>query len=204
MGFAILTSDVAAFRVAYAGVDCPVAAPDRWPRLNDGGDRVVIRDGTGAAVDSTAYPEPGVRDPGRSFERIDLSGPGHDPLNWLLCTDPAGATPGTANSVAAQDVPSGVKISATPNPFRESLEIRLSLPVPRAHVNLWVYDRLGRRVASLLDGEPGGSSRRVVWRGTGDTGASLKPGLYILYLEARSADGRTFRARETVVLARGL
>ena len=203
-GFAILTSDVAVFRQAYTGVDCAVWAPDRWPRLNDGGDLVILRDATGVAVDSAAYPEPVARYPGRSFERIDPSAAGHDPANWLRCTDSVGATPGAANSVSAHDHAEDVALSVTPNPFRESVEIRFSLPVTRAHVNLWVFDRSGRRVASLLEGEPGGSSRRVVWRGTGSTGAPLKPGLYIVILEARSADGHTFRARETVVMARGL
>jgi hypothetical protein len=207
LGYSILTSDVAAFRQAYPAVECPVAAPDRWPRLNDGGDLVILRDGTGATVDSAAYPEPIARYPGRSFERIDPAASGHDAANWLRCTDPAGATPGATNSVSVPDdaaLSVGVALSATPNPFRERMEIRFSLPVKRAHVNLWVFDRSGRRVASLLEGEPGGSSRRVVWDGTGSSGAPLKPGLYILILEARLADGRTLRARETVVMARGL
>jgi hypothetical protein len=201
---AVLAEDAAAFRAAHPAVDVAVAAPDRWPRLNDGGDRVVVRDATGALIDSVAYPKPAVRENGRSFERIDLTQPGTVALNWLLCTDPAGATPGAENSVSAGAASEGVALSASPNPFRERVEILLRLPVTRAHVNLWVYDRAGRRVASLLDGAPGGASRRVVWRGTGDGGAPLRPGLYVLLLEARSEDGRTFRARKAVVLARGL
>ena len=92
---------------------------------------------------------------------------------------------------------------AEPNPFYDRVEIRYLLPAPRADVNLWVYDRSGHPVKSLLNAAEGGSRRSVTWDGTGDDGAPLKPGIYILFLET-SMEGRIFRTRAPVVFARGL
>lgn len=178
-----------------------VVAPGRWARLNDSGDAVVVRDATGVVVDSVAY-DPAA-DAGRSLERISGDGPGSDPLNWLPSTHEDGATPGRENSVAVQPGVDTVHLRAEPNPFYDRVEIRYLLPAPRAHVNLWVYDRSGHPVKSLLDAAAGGSRRRVVWDGTGENGAPLKPGVYILFLET-SLKGRIFRTKAPVVLARGL
>ena len=204
MGYAILADDPVAFNTAHPSVTCPVAAPDRWPTLNDGGDSVVLVDGAGTVIDSSAYPGPKVRRPGRSVERISLAVAGHAPNSWLASTHADRSTAGRENSVSNRHVTEGVELTADPNPFRERTEIRIGLPVDRAHVHLWVYDRAGRKVASLLHGEEGGSRRKVAWGGTGVGGAPLKPGIYILFLEASAPDGRALRARSTVVVARGL
>ncbi len=201
-GYVVVAEDSVRFRSRYPDVTVPVAAPGRWPRLNDGGDAVVIRDATGAVVDSVVYG--GQTASHRSLERIDPDGAGDGPENWLFSTDESGATPGRANSVSLQGRSEGVQLSASPNPFRERVEITYSLSVPRADVNLWVFDGLGHRVKTLLNAEPGGGLRRVNWDGAGEGGKHLKPGIYILYLEAAGPDGQIYRARTPVVLARGL
>ncbi len=178
-----------------------VVAPGRWARLNDSGDVVVVRDATGAVVDSMVY-DPAAST-GRSLERISGSGPSVDLLNWLASTHEDGATPGRVNSVALQGGIDTVSLLAEPNPFYDRVEIRYLLPTPRADVNLWVYDRSGHQVKTLLNAASGGSRRRVTWDGSGENGTQLKPGIYILFLET-SYKGRIFRTKAPVVLARGL
>ena len=88
-------------------------------------------------------------------------------------------------------------------PVKDRAEVSYLLPSARATVNLWIFDRMGRRVKVLLNSESGGSRRAVWWEGTGDEGGVLKPGIYVVYMEATSPN-RTYRKRVPVVLARGL
>ena len=199
--YLVVAEDVDRFYSRFPDRTVQVVAPERWARLNDSGDAVVVRDATGAAVDSTVYDPAAFT--GRSLERISGSGPSGDPLNWLASTHEDGATPGRENSVALQPGIDTVRLLAEPNPFYERVEIRYLLPTPRADVNLWVYDRSGHPVKTLLNAAAGGSRRRVTWDGLGENGAPLKPGIYILFLET-SLKGRIFRTRAPVVLARGL
>jgi predicted outer membrane repeat protein len=52
-----------------------------------------------------------------------------------------------------------------PNPFNAETIIEYILPVA-AHVNLDIYDLLGRHVAALVDSDQDAGTYRVAWRGT--------------------------------------
>ena len=170
----------------------------RWPRLNNGGDMLRLRDATGSVIDSIAYP---MATTGVSLERIDVHVSGMDHHNWLNSTQ--GATPGQPNSVAVVQTDS-VRLEVEPNPFDIETRITYHLPIPRAHVDLWIFDRLGRKVRSLLTGDEGGAVREMVWDGRNDQQQFLKPGVFVLYLEARSFSGQVFQAKAPVVLSRGI
>ncbi len=199
--YLVVAEDVDRFYSRFPDRTVRVVAPGRWARLNDSGDAVVVRDATGGVVDRMSYGEAPFD--GLSLERISASGSGDDPQNWLASTHRDGATPGRENSVAQGSGINAVQLLAEPNPFYDRVEIRYLLPAPRADVNLWVYDRSGHPVKSLLNAAEGGSRRSVTWDGTGDDGAPLKPGIYILFLETLLED-RIFRTRAPVVFARGL
>ncbi len=199
--YLVVAEDVDRFYNRFVDRTIQVVAPERWVRLNDSGDAVVVRDATGAVVDRMAY---GNREfVGRSLERISGSAPSDDVRNWLSSTHDDGATPGRANSVALQSGVDAVQLVADPNPFYDRVEIRYLLPTSRADVNLWVYDRFGHPVKTLLNAAAGGSQRKVTWDGMDEDGAPLKPGIYILFLEV-SLEDRIFRTKAPVVLARGL
>ena len=203
--YAVIAEDADEMLKSYPALDVVLLEAERWPRLNDGGDAVVIRDAAGSAVDTAVYDGAGASQAkGRSLERIDPDGPSGDPENWLFSTDLAGATPGRPNSVSVGELSSEVHLSVSPNPFRDRVEIAYRVPRRKASVNLWVYDRLGRHVQTLLNEAQGGARRTVVWDGLGERGARLKPGIYVLYLEALTPDGRIHRTRTAVVQTRGL
>jgi len=80
-----------------------------------------------------------------------------------------------------------------PNPFRDAVEIRMSLRRDGA-ANLAVYDVAGRRVRTLLHGLQPAGARTVAWDGCDDAGLKLAPGAYVVRLEAADRrESRTLR-----------
>jgi len=199
-GYVIVAQDADAIGLQYPGLDVPILSLTRWPRLNNGGDGLILRDATATRVDSIFYPAQATT---KSLERIDLTVAG-DQNNWLDSQDSRGATPGTANSVRFNNDVAQVSVVVEPNPFIDQVAITYRVPSPRLHANLWVFDRTGRRVASLLESIESGSQRVVNWDGSNDNGQILKPGIYVIYLEAGTPEGELFRVRKPVVLARGI
>ncbi len=81
-------------------------------------------------------------------------------------------------------------LDAFPNPFARRATIRFTTPASGA-VRLTVYDLLGRRIATLADGELPAGTHPVEWRTGG-----LASGIYVLRLEA---DGAVRTRRITLV-----
>jgi hypothetical protein len=77
-----------------------------------------------------------------------------------------------------------------PNPFNSTTTIRYSLPIP-SHVSLTVYDPLGRRVASLLDGNEQAGFHSVNLKAD-----DLPSGLYFVKL---NAGGQAFTRKVMLV-----
>jgi len=70
-----------------------------------------------------------------------------------------------------------------PNPFNPSTTISYDIPKP-AYVNVEIYDVLGRRVTSLVDGVQSQNHYKVQWNAS-----SVSSGMYFLRIHARSTDG---------------
>ena len=93
----VLARDPEAFAEAFPSVQ-PIIPAD-WPALNNGGDRVLLRDApTGTVLDSVPYAPSWGGANGRSLERIDPAGPSTTASNFASATAAAGATPGRRNS----------------------------------------------------------------------------------------------------------
>ena len=81
-------------------------------------------------------------------------------------------------------LPAGYSLSQNyPNPFNPETEIRYALP-ERAYVRLEVYNLLGQRVATLVNGPQEAGGAVVRWDGTSDEGTSLASGIYFYHLQA--------------------
>jgi hypothetical protein len=65
----------------------------------------------------------------------------------------------------------------TPNPFQASTNIRFRLTEP-ATVRLEVYDALGKKAATLLEGFYPANEYTVPWNGTNADGVELPSGVY--------------------------
>jgi len=75
-----------------------------------------------------------------------------------------------------------------PNPFSEATTISYQL-AERQEVTIGVYDLLGRRVETLVDGPREAGVHRTTWQATGSGGQSLASGVYFCRMEAGSYTG---------------
>ena len=83
-------------------------------------------------------------------------------------------------------IPSEFSLSQNyPNPFNMSTSIEYGLP-EQCHVLITVYNILGQRVSTLIDGiEPAGL-HQVEWNGTNSYGNTVASGVYIYRIVASS------------------
>jgi hypothetical protein len=72
-----------------------------------------------------------------------------------------------------------------PNPFKPVTEIKYDLPVG-CHVKLEIYNILGQRVATLVDGRQSAGYKAVRWDSRNIAGARTSPGIYFCRLQAGS------------------
>jgi len=82
-----------------------------------------------------------------------------------------------------------------PNPFRGQTTVEFALP-ERSRVTMSIYDMMGRKVATLVDGVRSGGPHSVSWNGQSDGGQSLASGVYLLRMQA---DGQSETQRLTIV-----
>lgn len=82
-----------------------------------------------------------------------------------------------------------------PNPFNPSTTIKFDLPRP-GHVTLEVYNLLGQRVTTLVDGNLEAGYHQVRWDGTNHQGGVVASGVYFYKIQA---DGFA-RSRKMVLL----
>ena len=74
-----------------------------------------------------------------------------------------------------------------PNPFSGTTTIRYAVQ-QSARVELTVYDALGQRVRTLVDGVEGAGERTVEWSGDDDAGRRLSAGVYVYRLRVGDAE----------------
>ncbi|MEW6654809.1 MAG: FlgD immunoglobulin-like domain containing protein, partial [Bacteroidota bacterium] len=85
-----------------------------------------------------------------------------------------------------REIPSEFALSQNyPNPFNPTTSIKFQL-AQDAKVNLVVYDMLGQRVRTLVDGIQEAGFYTVRWDGSNDFGSKVSSGIYIYRLQAGS------------------
>jgi hypothetical protein len=88
---------------------------------------------------------------------------------------------------ASLDVPETALLPNAPNPFRESTTLSYQLAEQQT-VTIAIYDLLGRRVTTLVDGTRPSGVHQIEWQaGTGST--SLSSGVYICRMNTDSYTG---------------
>lgn len=214
--FAVLAGDSGICRffpgLQQAGV---LVVPGRGlVSLNNDGDDVVLRDPSGATIDSVAYSpswhSPAVVDAtGRSLERRLTGGGSRDPGNWSTCTFSVGGTPGRPNSIAVSSGRPGGTVSCAPNPFspdgdgaEDATVIHCVLPGGSWSLTIEIYDAKGRMIRRLASAMPGEGDVEVLWDGRDDLRRKARVGLYAVVMDAWDlVRGTNARGRAVVVLA---
>jgi hypothetical protein len=82
-----------------------------------------------------------------------------------------------------------------PNPFNPTTQIPFRIAVPGA-VELVVYDMLGRRVRTLVQGHYTTGVYRITWDGRDDSGQAVAGGMYLCQL----ISGRQSQTRQMIFL----
>ncbi|MBN1212508.1 MAG: T9SS type A sorting domain-containing protein [candidate division Zixibacteria bacterium] len=81
-------------------------------------------------------------------------------------------------------VPGGFQLYDNyPNPFNPNTIISYDLP-DAAYVKLEIFNLLGRKVATLVDGVQEAGHKQVEWRSTDDSGRKVSSGIYLYRLTA--------------------
>ena len=86
--------------------------------------------------------------------------------------------------VEGRDIPTAFGLAQNvPNPFNPVTEIRFAIAAG-CHVRLEIYDVLGKRVRTLIDGREKAGYRSALWDGRNDEGVDVSSGVYFYRLEA--------------------
>ena len=70
-----------------------------------------------------------------------------------------------------------------PNPFNPVTTLRYDLP-ENGHVNITIYDMLGREVKTLINQTQDAGYRSVIWDATNDYGKPVSAGIYLYQIKA--------------------
>ncbi len=151
---------------------------------------------------------------GRSLERIRPEGESSDGRNWSTTTHNDGGTPLSQNTLFSDptEAPEDEGITLDPDPFSpnadgrdETLNISWQLEETDYMMRIRIYDRQGRLVRTLAEGEQAGVEGTITWDGMKDDGTENRVGFYVVLFEAyNSANGGDRTFKETVVLARDM
>ena len=202
-GYACIAEDSSALRASIPSVICPALQPlNSWPRLNNNGDRIVLRDSSGVVIDMVEYNAQWGGGDGKSLERIHPDWPSQSPHTWSTCVSPVLATPCAPNSIYAPSLLQKAVVTVEPDPFDTRTTISFKLTVPTAIIKLEIFDIRGRLVGRLFNKECGGTSGFVLGNGRDNKGEKLRMGVYILYFEAINAEmGVLERIKKSITLA---
>jgi len=206
-GFALLTQDSNIFAWEIPDGIPVVVLNNQWPTLNNDGDTPTLFDAAGAIQDAVPYA--GWEIPsGNSLERINPDAASDDPANWQPSIDPAGGTPGRANSYQPPPVPPSFSgaLTYSPDPFdpdrHGALQIQITLPASAVSAAVIVFDLRGRRLKVIFDANVPTGYQEILWDGRDLENRRIPPGLYILFAEFRDAAGnRLSVSKETLVIA---
>jgi hypothetical protein len=82
-----------------------------------------------------------------------------------------------------------------PNPFNPITTLRYDLP-EQTHVNITVYDMLGRKVRTILNQQQDPGYKSLIWNATNDYGKPVSAGIYLYQIQA----GEYMQTKKMVLL----
>jgi hypothetical protein len=141
--------------------------------------------------------------PGNPPTEVDFTleaGPDNTSTYFLevtdACEDPG---PNTVTFDPSYEMGPGVEKAQlagnSPNPFSGKTSVEFIL-AEQTRVTVSVYDMMGRKVATLVDGVRSSGTHTVGWNGQSDNGQNLASGVYLLRMQA---NGQSSTQRLTIV-----
>lgn len=146
---------------------------------------------------------------GVSLERIDYNGPSTQKNFHSAATSVGYGTPGYKNSQVQQPEKVPGEITVSPEIFSPDNDgnddfatINYNLPSPGYVVNITIFDASGRPVRYLEQNALSGTKGLYRWDGLDDKKRKLPQGIYIIYTEIFSKEGKKKQFKNSIVLAR--
>ena len=189
---------------------------NNMPSYPDDAGTVVIYDQNDSIIDEFSYNEDMqfslISNPdGVSLERIDFNQPTQDPTNWHSAAQDAGfATPGLVNS-QYQDIsqiPSIGEITLTPDVFspdndgyNDQLYINYSFENGGYFADVYIYDKNGRLVKTLVQDDLLGVDGFWIWDGLDENNLKVRIGIYSIIINIFDLDGNTHVYKKATVVA---
>lgn len=84
---------------------------------------------------------------------------------------------------------------AYPNPFNPSTTFRYDL-IQKAHVNITIYDMLGREIKTIFNQIEDPGNHSLVWNGLNNHGETVSGGIYVYVIQA----GQSSTANKVIFL----
>ena len=145
---------------------------------------------------------------GISLERIDFNRETNDKTNWHSAAGIAGfATPAYENSQYHHSRETNETIHVSPeifspdnDGFNDVVTINYIFNSPGFTANVIIYDAKGRLVRRLLRNELIGVKGEFSWDGITDNIEKASIGIYVIYIEVFSLDGKVESFKKTCVL----
>ena len=188
--YLVLSNDTTSFTILFPDVNNFVG--DLGFGFSGGGELLRLYNSDSIIIDTVVYDDsdPWPEDPDGNGPTLELIHPSMDNAmaeNWAASE--GYGTPGSVNSVYlvnkyVPNIPEQFHVfNNYPNPFNPITTITYELPVNR-HVNISIFDMLGRRVRTLVDQEMGAGTKSLIWNATNDNGKPVGAGVYLYQIQA--------------------
>ncbi len=185
------------------------------PSLPNDKGTIVLTNKQGIVIDSLAYSEkwhfPLLHDvEGISLERSSFEGNTNDAANWHSAASTAGfATPGSTNSQFIECATTTNKFSLSTKTFSPNQDgfedyalIHYQMNQPGAVAHITIFNLQGRAIKTLARNATLGNSGAFKWDGTTDTFTLAAQGTYIIYCDVFTLDGKRWKEKLAITLAK--
>ncbi|MBX7201567.1 MAG: lamin tail domain-containing protein [Bacteroidia bacterium] len=146
---------------------------------------------------------------GVSLERVNYNRPSNDRTNWNSAASTVNyGTPGYRNSQFSE-ISGQNNATLTVNPevfspdndgFDDVVTFNYEFTEPGFTASLYIYDANGRLVNTITRNMLMGTSGQLSWNGIQDDSGKARVGIYIVFLEGFTLDGKTIAVKKPFVL----
>lgn len=214
--YIVVTEDPAIVRQQYLCKNpdafATVATMPSYP--NDRGD-IVVLNSRGRVIDELRYDEKWhfgliANNEGVALERISYNSPTQNASNWhSAATNTGYGTPTYQNAQFRNDVQEDAAITITPpvfSPDNDGIDdvatITYKFPNQGYVCNITIFDANGRPVRYLTHNALCGLSGYFRWDGLDEKSRKLPVGVYVVYTEVFTLQGKTKHWKQALTLAR--
>ncbi|WP_439182839.1 Ig-like domain-containing protein [Carboxylicivirga taeanensis] len=214
--YVAISIDIESIKALYRVTDeSTLIRTGQLPAYPDDEGQVVICNKYGQILDMLSYNEKMHFDllkdkEGIALERLSWERPTHELSNWHSAASTAGfATPGYLNSQQTLGThPNEGGITLAPEVFTpngdgidDRLQIFYTSPQAGTAMSIRIFDATGKEVRYLVNNATLSGEGYFIWDGLNENRAALQPGIYIVFCQQISPDGKVVEHKLTCVIS---